>query len=81
MFGKDIRQPNKRKQIYSCNEGYFNIIDTEHKAYWLGFIAADGCVKIDNRNRYYFTLKLQNRDCNHIQLLLNDLSSNHIIKM
>jgi len=27
------------------NLNYFDIIDTERKAYWLGYIAADGCLK------------------------------------
>lgn len=29
-------------QKYSLNENYFENIDEEHKAYWLGFIMADG---------------------------------------
>ena len=29
-------------QKYSLNENYFEVIDDEHKAYWLGFIMADG---------------------------------------
>lgn len=29
-------------QKYSLNENYFSVIDDEHKAYWLGFIYADG---------------------------------------
>lgn len=29
---------------YKINEKYFETIDTEEKAYWLGFIAADGCI-------------------------------------
>lgn len=29
---------------HKCNREYFENIDTEHKAYWLGFIAADGSV-------------------------------------
>lgn len=27
---------------YNCNESFFEIIDTPEKAYWFGFIAADG---------------------------------------
>lgn len=27
------------------NHNYFDVIDTEPKAYWLGFLMADGCVK------------------------------------
>lgn len=32
-------------------ERYFEIIDTENKAYWLGFLYADGCVSNDS---HYF---------------------------
>lgn len=44
------------------NENYFSIIDSEDKAYWLGFLAADGCVH-DN----YCRLTLQKRDREHIE--------------
>ena len=29
---------------YNVNHDFFESIDTEEKAYWLGFIGADGCV-------------------------------------
>lgn len=38
------------------NEEYFKVIDNERKAYWLGFIAADGCINKDN-NKLSFCLK------------------------
>lgn len=31
-------------RTYQYNQNYFENIDTEEKAYWLGFIAADGCI-------------------------------------
>lgn len=37
------------KHGYPRNEHYFTIIDTPEKAYWLGFLYADGCVH-NNRN-------------------------------
>lgn len=48
----------KRKNRYTLNENYFEIIDTEHKAYWLGFIAADGCIT----NTNYFAIALKDED-------------------
>ena len=30
---------------YNYNEKYFETIDSEHKAYWLGFLYADGYVE------------------------------------
>ena len=32
------------QNITKFNENYFDIIDDEHKAYWLGFLYADGYV-------------------------------------
>lgn len=34
----------KRKNKYNFDESYFDVIDTEHKAYWLGFLMADGYI-------------------------------------
>jgi hypothetical protein len=50
----------KRKKF---NEDYFEIIDTPEKAYFLGFIFADGCL-IDNPKeyRYKLNIKIHNKD-------------------
>jgi hypothetical protein len=50
----------------------FDIIDTEEKAYWLGFIYADGYISsdpIDNEKyaRYMFECSLQLSDMNHLE--------------
>ena len=34
----------KSPRVYQYNEQYFHTIDSADKAYWLGFLAADGCV-------------------------------------
>lgn len=34
----------KRKNRYTLNESYFDVIDSQKKAYLLGLMAADGCV-------------------------------------
>ena len=36
---------------YFHQEDFFETIDTEEKAYWLGFMFADGCI-INNENKY-----------------------------
>lgn len=53
-FTKDIY--DKRK-ILNVDESFFKAIDTEEKAYWLGFIAADG-----NVNFYKLSIVLQDGD-------------------
>lgn len=34
---------------YSVNEDYFNRIETEHQAYFLGLMASDGCITDENK--------------------------------
>lgn len=36
--------PRPSRRRYALNEAYFDIVDTPEKAYWLGFLGADGCV-------------------------------------
>lgn len=50
---------------------YFRRINTEHKAYWLGFIAADGCV-LSKRNT--LSISLSERDRDHLYRFLIDLN-------
>ena len=38
----------KRRNRYSLNKSYFDVIDSHSKAYLLGLIAADGCVTNTN---------------------------------
>lgn len=52
----------KKTKKYSFNENYFEKIDTEEKAYWLGFIYADGnvykntvCLKLGKKDKYHLT--------------------------
>lgn len=35
---------NAKKNKYNFDENYFDEIDSEHKAYWLGFLMADGYI-------------------------------------
>lgn len=51
------------KKKYSCNEDVFKDIDMPEKAYWLGFIMADG--NIDKRC-YTLRILLQHRDNKHL---------------
>ena len=58
----------------------FNKIDTEEKAYWLGFLYADGCVD-SNRNRIF--LELKDVDRNHVlkfKTFLGDTRDDSIVK-
>lgn len=45
------------KNRYTLDESYFEDINTEEKAYWLGFIYADGYVGNDSYNNVVISLK------------------------
>lgn len=49
--------------IYIINN-YFEFIDSEDKAYWLGFIYADGCVTKDHKQ---LIINLAPKDYNHLE--------------
>lgn len=59
----EIRDP---LQKYNYDEDYFEVIDTEEKAYWLGFLGADGCI---NESKTYKSLELglKAEDKDHIE--------------
>lgn len=68
-----------RKHFY--NENYFKKIDTERKAYFLGFILADGCVYFGtNKNSYRFQMNLQAQDRYILEELQKDIESDYKIQ-
>lgn len=72
--------PRRRKDCnsrkYTFNESFFSTIDTEAKAYWLGFLYADGYHKEDKR---LISLTLQAKDGYMLERLREDLGANHPI--
>ena len=62
------------QNVTKFNDTIFDIIDTEEKAYWLGFIFADG-----NISKEFNTLEisLQANDCGHLKKFLNFLNHNN----
>ncbi len=60
---------------FSVNENYFKKIDTEQKAYWLGFIYADG-----HNSGYELIINLQNSDAAHLYEFRKQINSEHPIK-
>ena len=70
---------------YFINQDYFEKIDNEFKAYWLGFCYADGCnqIKFSNKKNkwsFIFSFSLKREDKEHLQKFLNSIQSDTIIK-
>lgn len=60
---------------YTVNENYFDIIDNEEKAYWYGFLLADGHITDNGK----IMIALQEKDYAHLEKFRNSLNSNHPI--
>src|SRR5581483_4155416 len=65
--------------LYTFDDQFFNVIDTETKAYWLGFITADGCVRTDHYN-HQLKVKLKDSDASHLEKLKAALAADHPVK-
>lgn len=74
--GKQVRR--KRR----LNQDFFNTIDTEEKAYWLGFAMADGCITRTEANGPYnrFCFCLKGDDISHLEKLNKSLDADYPIK-
>lgn len=71
---EDMIEDRIYKRTHSMNEDYFSNIDTERKAYFLGLIMADGCVRnVDNR--YCMSISLKWEDGYLIKELRDNLES------
>lgn len=69
-----------KKYPYFCDYHYFDEIDTEEKAYWLGFLAADGWIsKNEKTNSGVVGIELQYSDNNHLKKFNKSISGNYQI--
>lgn len=90
-LGTDIEPKIESSSLYHSkygkffvNQDYFEKIDNEWKAYWLGFLYADGCVIISNRNgkhKNVLQLNLKESDSSHVQKFADSLQSDAPVKI
>lgn len=65
---------------FGIDSKIFSIIDTEEKAYWLGFLYADGNVHKNKKGYYTIELGLKEGDVAHVEKFKDFLKSEHFIK-
>lgn len=71
----------KANRTYYLNEDYFKII-THESAYWIGFIAADGCIyeRKKSNKQLMLSITLSSEDAYILDNLLYDLDSNYKVR-
>ena len=70
----ELRSLSESHIVKKANYDFFERIDSEEKAYWLGFLYADASVTHNS-----LKLTLQPRDIGHLEKLKKSLESNHTI--
>lgn len=65
-----LRNSNDSRRITFFNQEYFDDIDTKEKAYWLGFLYADG---YNSKKTNTITLTLKGEDITHLKKLAIEL--------
>jgi hypothetical protein len=60
------------------NENFFNVIDTEEKAYWLGFLYADGCVHDKPKGQKLITLCVKDKEV--IEKFIKSINGDFAVK-
>lgn len=70
-----LRSNKDNSRKYLLNEDFFENIDSEHKAYWLGFMYADGY--ITNKNQIGISLSIN--DIDHLEKFNSSIFSNYPI--
>lgn len=74
--GKKIVNHTSYQQVYTLNDNYFSKIDNPEKAYWLGFLYADGTL-LERQNT--IKLYLHNKDVVHIDMFRKAINTNYPI--
>lgn len=70
---RDVHESHRK---YECDHHFFDKIDSEEKAYWLGFLMADGNVQSKTNG---VRLQLALKDSDHLAKFARSLRSNHRI--
>lgn len=73
-LGLSIRSNQEKSRKYTCDTNYFEIIDTQEKAYWLGFLMGDGYIT-SNGNTKRVGLSIKIDDIKHLEKLNKSLNS------
>lgn len=69
--------PRRGRRQFYVNESFFEIIDSEEKAYWLGFLFAEGSL---DTKRYCLGLKLGKKEKEQVERFKKAIEAEHSIK-
>lgn len=71
-----VKTESRTKKELFCDYHFFDKIDTEEKAYWLGFIYADGCIT----DKGCLSILLSTKDKSHLDMFKKHILAEHPIR-
>lgn len=71
---KGVKRTAAKNRRYKINENYFDIIDTQNKAYILGFLYADGC---NYPKKSTVSMSLEERDKDILERINDEIGNEH----
>ena len=74
-----IRTQGEMAKKYEVDYTFFEKIDTEAKAYWLGFIYADGYISKKERDSDVLGIALSSKDRKHLELFKQNIRASNPI--
>lgn len=77
--GERLNRTGPRRRL-ALDESFFEKIDSEEKAYWLGFILADGSIIKTGSGNLVLSIGLKSSDDRHLEKLLRSMQSGALIK-
>ncbi|WP_394174020.1 LAGLIDADG family homing endonuclease [Guptibacillus hwajinpoensis] len=75
-----IKKKRLAHTTYLYNREFFQNIDVEEKSYWLGFVAADGCILGGGRTGKRLKISLHKDEKKHLEKFVKSLDGNIDIK-
>jgi len=79
---RGLTRSNKiNSRRYDVDHNFFNKIDNEHKAYWLGFIYADGYVSKKTKTEKKLGISLSTKDINHLETFKKHINATYPINI
>lgn len=82
-YNIEVNHETSRRRKYSQQDDYFSVIDTEEKAYWLGFIVADGYVSYNaeqSTGYYRLGFQLKESDAGHLKKFIKAIGGTMQVK-
>lgn len=70
--GVERRSRSEANRLYAVDDAFFDLIDTEAAAYWLGFLTADGGITGST-----VRLELHLQDIEHVRKFARDIKAEH----